>query len=264
MNKKMAIFDDFRTDKKYDVSMLSEIGKRESQQDAAYVAANDDMVLAILCDGMGGKNAGALASKTAVEAFLDFFSVYSRSDQEFNCSWTKTSVEQIDDIIYNLRDKEGNRIDCGCTLVAVMICKNQLHWISVGDSRLYIIRGNEIVQVNTDHNYVYELDRKLRNHEIDMKTYNANLYKKDALISFIGMGGLTMMDISNEPFNLLKDDVVLLCTDGLYRAVNQDEICKIVETSCDMEKACIRLSYEIQCKAIKDQDNATYILIKRG
>ena len=141
-------FDNFQKKDNYDIAIFSGQGLRSSQQDRAYIAADDDNVFAIVCDGMGGFNGGQQASGTAVEAFLEFYQYYG-TNTDVKSDWMRKAANRLDDIVYNLKDNEGNRLGAGTTLVSIEIKGNNLSWISIGDSRAYIKRGNELVQITT-------------------------------------------------------------------------------------------------------------------
>ena len=151
----------------------------------------------------------------------------------------------------------------GTTLASVAISGNRLYWLSVGDSRIYIFRRNEMVQVTNDHNYFYRLNQQLADGLISRSKYHEEAGNGEALISFIGMGGILLMDLNEAGFSLQAGDTVLLCTDGLYRSVPDDEMLKIVVSSSTAEEAIRCLKKTIADKAYPWQDNYTCILIKK-
>lgn len=257
------IFDDLRVNHTYDISIVSGIGKRESQQDVAYAASTDDDVIAIVCDGMGGIAGGQLASSTAVEAFLEYYQQYAQQGTP-DFEWMRNAAQELDDIVYSLVGSDGKRIGAGTTLLSVVIHEDQLHWLSVGDSRIYIFRENEIAQVTNDHNYFFQLNQQKADGVITPEKYHEEARNGEALISFIGMGGLMLMDINEEAFLLKPGDVVLLCTDGLYRTVTENEMKIILNESNDMQEAGEYFEKLIAYRALSYQDNYTYIIIKNN
>lgn len=272
-----VVFDDRRTRKHYDVAWRSGIGAREYQQDHAYCTADDKNLFAVVCDGMGGMSGGAQASSIAVEAFTEYcLSTRMYSDDPgqdadydgidtrvcFDSTRMRDAAEAVDDIVYSLTDPEGNRMGAGTTLLSAAIQDNWMYWLSVGDSRGYIFRGDEMVQVTSDHNYFLRLNQLLETGVISREKYEAETVKGEALISFIGMGGLMLIDINEEAFPLQEGDTVLLCTDGMYRTLSDTAIKNIVENSFDMEEAARRMEQIISERRYSWQDNYTFILIK--
>lgn len=255
------VFDDLRMGRRYDLAIASGIGQRDSQQDAAYLAATDDDLVAVVCDGMGGIEGGQLASMTAVEAFVEYYQVYSQQcNADF--SWMHSAAAAVDDIVYGLSDSSGKRIGAGTTLICAAVHDDSLYWLSVGDSRIYILRNDEIAQVTNDHNYFLRLNQQRAEGSISQEKYHQEARSGEALISFIGMGGLTLVDLTDEGFHLYPGDVVLLCTDGLYRTVKEDEIKTIVCESTTMREASDYLEQLIAHRELAYQDNYTFILIK--
>lgn len=257
-----CIFDDLRVNPSYDIAFRSGIGMRDSQQDAAYIASSDEDVLAVVCDGMGGIAGGQLASRTAVEAFVEYYQAYARQDAS-GSAWMQGAAEAIDDIVYSLSDMDGRRIGAGTTLLATVIHTGQINWLSVGDSRIYIFRGDEMVQVTCDHNYFLTLNQQRQDEQISPEKYREEARNGEALISFIGMGGLLMMDRNEVPLQLIRGDVILLCTDGLYRTVSPQEIQTIVKESSSVKEATEYLDKLIQHRAVPYQDNYTFVIIKK-
>jgi len=255
------VFDNFQKENKYDIAVFSEQGKRSSQQDSAYVASDDGNVIVVVCDGMGGYEGGQLAGSTAVDAFLEYYQCFGASSDSDNV-WMKEAVIKIDDIVFNLEDNSGNRLGAGTTLVGIKIAIDLLSWISVGDSRLYLKRKNEMIQITTDHNYFFDLNRRWSEGKISEEKYMREAESGEALISYIGMGGLTMMDISEEPLTLLVGDILFICTDGVYRSIDADMIRKIME-ACDSSSDIANvICNEVKKVDRQDQDNYTGIIIK--
>lgn len=252
------IFADLRKSTRYDTAFRTGIGRRETQQDAGYAAVCDSEVLALLCDGMGGMAGGEKASRAAAEKFA---AVYESSGQSADCQWMEDAIEQADDLVFSLKGEDGEPLGAGTTLVAVHITGDMLSWVSAGDSRLYIVRGQHMEQITTDHNYFFQLDSMLRDGEINREQYRAEAGDGEALISYVGMGGLEWKDLSTAPFPLLPGDTLLLCTDGLYRTVSDQEICRSVCAAGTMEKAARQLEDTILAADLPEQDNYTYILI---
>ena len=243
-----------------EIRACSDIGGREEQQDKAYVYTASSFVCAMICDGMGGTERGNDASGIAVET------LQSRLE-EFVCrqNWENvphfmmsTMMEQDERVVEKLGRRRG-----GTTAVTVFIKDKKLYWFSVGDSRLYIFRDGEMVQATRDHNYYLRLNEQLQKSEITQTEYEKEAVRGEALISYMGVGGLSVYDITNIPFDLQDKDVLLLTTDGLYKALPQSMIQHII---CDKgelsEKADTLLKQIGVLKKTKILDNTTFILIK--
>ena len=238
------------------VEHKSIIGTRDEQQDAYYVTTARDTAFAVVCDGMGGTSGGAAASKTAVDKLRELFD--TKDPREPYPDFFLRAVDILDESVVELRKQPGAE-GSGTTLVAVVIDKGYLYWLSVGDSRLYFIRGSEIVQVTRDHNYALCLAQWAKDDMQSERQIPGNC-RDDALISFIGIGGVKLFDINEKPFTLLPDDKILLTTDGLTKALENGEIMALLEES-RFPKRLDALFEKVAEKTKRAQDNTTCVLM---
>lgn len=248
----------------FDMGMSSIIGTRKYQQDSIYGKVFQNMrALAVICDGMGGMNGGEIASKTAVDTLVHDF------NRDINISnipdFFKKEAIKLDECVTELEDEYGNPLGGGSTIVSIIANGNELYWLSVGDSRIYIIRNHEIKAVNKDHNFRMQLDAMLAAGKITAEEYKQEEHQAEALISFLGIGGLSLMETNVKPFTLKMNDIVLLCSDGLYKRLSNKEILKIIEdNSYDMQKAAVTLTDIVMQKTERNQDNTSVALLKYG
>ncbi len=245
----------------FEVALRSIKGSREEQQDSAAVIMNYDSGLAVICDGMGGHKGGKLASSMAAEKMAECF---ADNPQNTNVPQKFLNIlDKLDSDIMNLKDSDGMPMKAGTTLVAAFAEKRQVYWASVGDSRLYIVRGDEIVQVTKDHNYKFRLDNQLAENEIDLREYQEKIAEGEALVSFLGVGGLELVDVNSEPFALCPEDRLLLTTDGLYKALNDETILKIISNFSNIKEATEALIKKAQKITGRGSlDNTTIALMK--
>lgn len=245
--------------KDYSFSVRSDIGTRDEQQDYYAYASNNDCFLAVVCDGMGGMENGALAAKTAAEKLIELFK--QKDSSESFCDFFYDNIDFLDESVYKLTNTQtGEKSDCGTTIVAVGLEKETLYWLLVGDSRLYLMRGGEIEQSNRDHNYSLILDN------MDLSIFPEEQLEKEkkkmnALISYVGMGGIDIFSINNG-FKILVNDCFLLTTDGLFKILSNEEINRIVMSYENVDEAADALM-ESACRK-EPRDNVTFILIKTG
>lgn len=244
---------------RYKMAMKSIIGTRDEQQDRAFQMANSCGAVAVVCDGMGGLENGRAASIATVEKFKELFG--KKDPNESFPEFYLKSIDILDEFVYHLNNKNGERVYAGTTIVAAAIEYDRLFWLSVGDSRMYILRGEEFVQATRDHNYFFRLNQMINENEIDENEYQREAAKGEALISFVGMGGIEVMDINNEPFKLMPSDTILLTTDGLYKALSDEEIKQCLQIA-DVEDALDTLVSKASDIAYRSQDNTTCVIIR--
>ena len=240
----------------YEIAQKSIIGERDEQQDSWFVRLESDKVYAAVCDGMGGYSHGQDASAAASETMKRLY--LSKPTEEPYPDFFIKAIDILDENVLSLKNPEGGKLSAGTTILTVAIDGDSLFWLSVGDSRLYIIRGENIVRVTRDHNYFLTLGQMMETGAIDKDRYDDEAPKGERLISYIGMGGVQIFDINDAPLKLMPYDTVLLCTDGLYRAVNDDEILKLANNRSPNDAICAL----IDKVNIAFSDNTTCVIIK--
>lgn len=249
------------------IGFETNIGCRKSQQDAAIISTNDKeenakirKTIAILCDGMGGMTGGELASNLCVSQIYNDF--YETEDLTNYNDFLLREIDKADYDVSKLVDEEGNILNAGTTLIAVIIENNKLYWAGVGDSRLYIIRQNQILQITQDHNYLMELMEMVDNKKLTMEEAMADK-DKDALISYIGINGIKYIDSNKKAFELMSGDCLLMCSDGVYRSLSDEQMKEIMMASGDdMVMAAKCFVEEALNTGNPHQDNSTAIAIK--
>lgn len=208
------------------------MGNRKYQQDAVFVsqgkklAANKKIrVMAAVCDGMGGMADGGRASSTAIEMLKTGFARIEKEAVVDVPAFFTHGIKAMDQVICEFPKENGK--GSGTTMVAVIVEDHYLYWASVGDSRIYILRGDQIHQITRDHNYMLRLQEMVAAGEITMEQAQAHK-QKEALISFLGIGDVRLMDVSQEPIELQLGDIVLLCSDGITKTLPDEQIQKII------------------------------------
>ena len=243
------------------MGIFSTIGDRDEQQDSAGYSISDDTALIVVCDGMGGQKDGKRASKYAVETALEQHESSSNSNQLID------TVNSIDKEINSWEDEEGQPLRSGTTLALVLINKGELNWVSVGDSRIYLYRSGELVQITTDHNYEIALEE---NHDaglISDEFYQKEKDNSNDLISFLGVGGLPLIDSNSSPFPLKKNDRIVIMTDGVYKNIDDSSICKCVQNFKNPDDSLRALEYMVKRSAddnrvVRDNMTAAIVVIK--
>lgn len=224
------------------------LGARKRQEDYHICRRTADRIIAVVCDGMGGMNAGNIASRLAAEMlFEDLKKVSLSCDMQ---SFFKNELAKLDDMVYGLKNADGTRMRAGTTVVAVMLCGYYLYWFSVGDSKLFYMRKGKLYCVTRMHNCAMLGKNAGGGNGVD-----------EQLISYLGMGAAEIFDGSRKPFVMEQGDKLLLCTDGLYRTVRQYEIEEILSGTQDVEKICGMLRNAVTGRNLPKQDNATWIVI---
>ncbi len=246
-----------------EIGMSSIIGTRSNQEDTIFGHEKDGEAVAVVCDGMGGLAGGELASKAAAQSLVEAW--FGGEKVEDLPMFLEREAVRADEKIFLQENENGERIRAGTTIVAAIIRKNELYWLSVGDSKIYIIRGEEILSVCREHNYRLTLDQQLEAGELTREEYAAEEYRAEALISYLGMGNVSLMDVNRRPFLLKEGDIVLLSSDGLYKSLAEEEILSVLkENKKDMQAAAKALTTAALGEKKSGQDNTSVVTLRYG
>lgn len=240
------------------------IGQRPNQQDCFRIPTNtpNGPFLCVLCDGMGGMESGEIASRTAADTLKNAFETI-KGKMENPFAFLEKTICEADRFVSRLTDKHGNILHSGSTLLAAIVNDDKLYWASVGDSRIYLLRGKKLQQLTRDQTYSEILLQQLQTGQITVDEANADP-QKDALTHFVGMGELNNINMPDRPLQLKKDDLILLCSDGLYRTLEPEEIRSILtKNSTNLPFAAWALVQAAINKRIPQQDNTTVVLLRR-
>lgn len=247
----------------FEFAVISELGNREEQQDSFGYSLKYNEGIVVICDGMGGHEGGKLASSMIVEKIVHNY------EQNYPCnefgSFLIEQAKNADKKITSLCDATGKLIKGGSTMVTVAIKDKSLYWCSVGDSRAYLMRNDEFVQFTQDQIYKTVLDEQLRTGIISKEKYDNEMKRGETLISYIGVGNLSLIDYNCKPIKLKKDDKILIATDGLYKVVTDSQIKSILNNFSNLEDALQSLEIKVQRIAKNSdisRDNMTVALIK--
>ncbi len=206
----------------------TDIGKaREMNQDSYYVSnSQSNIQLYILADGMGGYNGGEVASKLAIESAKNYIENNFNQiepQKEQILQLVKSAVEYANTIVYEKSKTSEDLKGMGTTLDLCLIYNNKAYIGHVGDSRIYLIRGDIIRKITKDHSYVQQLveDGKITREEANHHP------KKNMLIKALGCTEYVEPDIRAR--NIEKQDILLMCSDGLSNMVEDSTIYKLVK-----------------------------------
>lgn len=195
----------------------------------SYCVYNGKFTYMAVADGMGGHKAGKDASQCAVEKVQEALSPKELNSSENIVELLTKCVDKANSFIYKKSMQSNEFSGMGTTLVVFYAEDNKAYILNVGDSRAYLIRGGEISQITRDHSVVQELYESGKILHDEMRTHpNKNLITR-------ALG--TAPDVNCDVFelDLQKDDLVLLCSDGLTNMVDDNEILKTYLSSCDTD-----------------------------
>lgn len=241
------------------------IGSREQQQDAfAFSDILDEQsvqkygAVAVLADGMGGMLHGSEASGVAAACFLSSYRHFRDESLPAEEALQK-AIGEANREVFGLAVKKDAVLHMGTTLAAALIENGDLHWVSAGDSRLYVYREQYLTRQTQDHNYGNYLQQKVENGLMTVEEAEKET-EKHALYSFLGMEELPDICRNNAPVHLKDGDKILLCSDGMYNALDDFEICGCL--TYPAQEAADMLLQAVLSKQIPNQDNVTVMIME--
>lgn len=255
------IFD--RTDR-VTIGKSSVIGSRKEQQDTImtdvdYDYMSDGRAIAVLCDGMGGMQGGAIASQVA--AANVFYGFHSMPEGQDIRKFYEDILTQVDMDVHSLRTSTGAPMRTGTTIVSAAITEGYLYIANVGDSHGYLIRDGQLNLITKEHNLMMLLLERVANGEMTLEEARQDP-KREALVSYLGMGGLRYKQVTDPPLTLKDGDYVVLCSDGLYRSVSNAEIANVVlSRGTDVQGAADELTSLAISKGKRNQDNTSVVVL---
>jgi serine/threonine protein phosphatase PrpC len=228
---------------------LTDVGRvRDHNEDA--IGTNCEAGLLVLADGMGGYNAGEVASSIAVKTVLELVSeACQREERSATEPETgmmrqtivlRDAIARANKIIHQTAKSQSQCEGMGTTFVACLFFDNRVSIAHVGDARLYRARKNKLEQITLDHSLLQELvDRGFYSQEEAQRSTNRNYVTR-------ALGVEPIVDVEVQEIDAHPDDVFLLCSDGLPDMVEDDDIHLTISTfSANLEtvgKQLIQLS----------------------
>ena len=218
---------------KIEFAELTDTGRvREHNEDA--IGSVADIGLMVLADGMGGYNAGEVASGIAVQIVTDLASEAATREELADIDphsglmrqsiILRDAISRSNKIIYQTAQSQTHCEGMGTTIVACMFYDNKVSVAHVGDSRAYRLRGGQLEQVTLDHSLLQELvDRGFYSQEEAQRSTNRNYVTR-------ALGVEPTVEVEVHEYNVLPEDIYLLCSDGLPDMVEDDDIHLTIST----------------------------------
>lgn len=241
------------------------VGTRSEQQDdfgfsrlknKRFVAHGG--IMATLADGMGGMAMGGEAGRLAKDTMLQAYQ--AKPPQESIHQALQRALAEANQAVVALSKQEGRKGDIGTTLVATVIHCQNLYWVSVGDSRIYLYRHGCLTQLTEDHDYGLELAELVGAGKMTLteaKSYPER--ERGALTSYMGQAQLAQVDRNLRSFPLEIGDRILLCSDGLFSSLSKEELA--APLGGDPQEAAEALVALALGKNKSSQDNVTVAIL---
>ena len=222
------------------------------------VGPEKESAFVLVCDGMGGANAGNVASRFAADSFLADAAgaLDSAPDEIMRHKTMLHALEKANDTVFGLAGRQPEFRGMGTTLVGAFVQGREASILNVGDSRAYLFDGETLRQVSEDHSYVEEMRRLGRISAEDARTHP----QKNLITRAVGVDATVDGDLFE--VELRDTDILLLCSDGLTGMVEDEKIAEVLAKAGTLEDK----GRELLTLALEGggRDNITVALFTRG
>ena len=245
-----------------EVAILSDVGRvRENNEDSYlyWEAVGDEDFrrkgrLAVIADGMGGYEGGQEASRLAVQTVCTVYDKFVHDDPHAALMEGFVAAHER---IHSYADQHPELQGMGTTCTALAVLERELYFAHVGDSRLYLVRNGEPSRLTRDHSYVGRLVESGIVRSEDAETHP----QRHILTAALGSGLEVAADISNEAVTLEGGDTLVLCTDGLWGLVNEQEVASVIDQTSPADACRELVNLALQRGG---PDNITVLLMRVG
>ncbi len=238
--------------------LKSDIGRvRENNEDKGeiFISENDAEIASrghvfVVCDGMGGHEAGQIASELASKTFIEVYRTHPATELE---DAAKAAVKAANRFVLDVARLVPNRRGMGTTLTALCIVQNKGLYVHVGDSRLYRYREGVVEQITNDHTWVEETVRSgaMSREDAEVHPY------RHVLTQAVGTEDEVAPEVG--VLDLAEGDVYMLCSDGVTNHVGDETIASALGSA----RGSTQTAWDIVASALTGggSDNATVVTV---
>lgn len=241
---------------KYEIAHYSARGARATNQDRVAVAERDNAVLMVVADGLGGHRGGEIAAEILTETLMHSFRSVRNPVIERPSAFLALGILQAHRVIVNRGKTSLSGMQPRTTCVICLVQNGYAYWAHVGDSRLYHFRHGRFLQRTQDHSTVEELRQDGLVSEEEMRGHP----QKSRLTKCVGGPNKPTIALGEETA-LARDDVLLLCSDGLWEAHAPEELLRFIERGT-LDEAVEEMLFSTERKMRESCDNLSAVCLR--
>lgn len=234
---------------------VSKVGLiRTQNEDSIGVFKTDNGILAIVCDGLGGNNAGEVASQLSVDTI---YQTFKDSDQADYSERIRESYEKANNAVYEKSSSDSELEGMSTTAEVLFLKDDKVYLGHIGDSRIYMFSNNKLEQVTKDHSFVQKLiDDGVLSVEEAFLHPNRNIITRA-----IGDGGPVEVDLDKLDINSGTEYFFFVCTDGVTCTIENNELEEIFKLS-DIHTISRRITSIVEERGAPD--NFSFIILSNA
>lgn len=237
---------------------MTDTGKvRDHNEDSVVITENlNKEILMTVADGMGGHNAGEVASSLAITHIGKRFRALSTiGNKEDAVNWLRETVNDVNELINNYAVEHPESAGMGTTLVLALVTKDFLLFGNIGDSSGYVFKNSNLQKITINHTLVNMLVKSGELTEEEAKNHP----RKNVLMRALGSSKNVELDIFDVDPNI---DGIFLCSDGLTNMLDDEQIAKVLTENLSIEEKLLKLIYK--CNNRGGNDNISVAYLEKG
>ena len=238
-----------------DVGTCMTIGSREVQEDQLACMNTDAGMMAVLADGAGKTYGGRIAARTAVETFQDIFGDYNAFNNP-QYYFRKAFQCANREILKALGDENRGTASVGCALIR----SGYLYYALVGNVKIGVFREETLVPGSAGHTVAVMAEKKFKEGKISRQD-TLSLLENQRLYNYLGKDGFRDIEFFDAPVRLLKGDIVILMSDGIYELLGFREVEEVLRERGNCQEKALQIIEKVNCNASENKDNASVVLI---
>jgi serine/threonine protein phosphatase PrpC len=251
----------------YDIAVIADQGRRETQEDAIATRTFDtaEAAYVVVADGMGGHEAGEIASDLVTKAWRSVLDVQLEESEAGEASLMDAlpiAAMQANADVSGHTESSNGTLKMGSTLLGTLLLKNRLFWISIGDSPLYLFREGHLVQINEDHSMAPMIDAQVQQGLISAE--DAKVHPDRNQLTSVIMGApIPKVDCPSMPLELTPSDVLIAASDGI-QYLEDAQILEVLNACSGLSAQDIAdtLLQAVRQQDDPDQDNISIAVVK--
>lgn len=231
------------------------MGNKELQADRVQVYQNRAGVLAVVADGIGKSNTGQVCAQVATDTLIDRYEVYSSLSQPDY--FFRTAFYEVNRRIQmTLEERKG-----GVNLGAVFIDNSHLYYALVGNIRIALYRGGELIPLSKGHTLDILAEQAWKDGKISRQQALWSIEEKRQW-NYVGMDGFSVIEIEEKPIATKAEDVVVLTTCGVFEELSWSEIEDILVKPATLQQKAEEMMAIIEQKESTQKENGSVVLVK--
>ena len=252
--------------RRFDIALGADIGQRDCQEDAiaARFSSTKDIGYVVVADGMGGHQAGDIASRLVASSWsasMDQQIRIEAAPERILVDALPLAAMEANAAIASHIEAQADSKNMGSTLLGTLFVENRFYWISIGDSPLYLYRGGVLSQINEDHSMAPNLDSLAAQGLLSAE--DAHVHPdRNCLTSALMGGGIARVDCPEHPKEMREGDILIAASDGIQHLADAEiETILRTENHTGCQDILDQIMQALRDADVPDKDNVSVAIV---